>query len=478
MKCLFRVMAGFVPALALSFGLAAPLSAATPPPAKPATPAAATPAAPNPAATRAAASDELDGVAATVNDEVILRSDVEEQLGFALQGAQTQPSPAELDSLRRRVLDKMIEEKLIVGEAKRLGITVPDADINRQVEGAIADVKKRLGGEEAYAAQLKRENLSEARLRDKYREDMRRQMLGRKLLERQFPKTKVSQTEAEAYFASHRDKFPRLPGQIRMSVIQIPPAADSAADVAGKTRAAALRKRITAGEKFAKVAEAESDDEGSARSGGDLGFFTHGSMEKSVEEAAFSLKLNEVSQPVRSAYGWHLVQPMERDTVRMANGKDSLDTQGKPVEEVHARHILIRVQPTPADVERTRQLSQRVRDEAAKGTNFATLVRRYSKYDGPANEEGDVGFVSLGSLQPNIRAGLDTLQVGEVSGLLENQAGFNIFKITDRKPEREYQLEEIKNELPDAVGQIQLQEKYEEWLKGLRAKAQIRINGS
>ena len=94
-----------------------------------------------------------------------------------------------------------------------------------------------------------------------------------------------------------------------------------------------------------------------------------------------------------------------------------------------------------------------MRDEAAKGTDFATLVRRYSKYDGPAQSDGDVGFVSLGSLQPQIRAGLDSLETGQVSEVLVNQAGFNIFKVTDRKPEREYSLEEIREELPDAVAQ-------------------------
>ena len=70
---------------------------------------------------------------------------------------------------------------------------------------------------------------------------------------------------------------------------------------------------------------------------------------------------------------------------------------------------------------------------------------------------------------------LDTLEVGQASDVLENQAGFNIFKLTDRKPERPYTQDEIKDELPGAVGQIKERERFDEWIKGLRGKAHIEI---
>jgi len=167
------------------------------------------------------------------------------------------------------------------------------------------------------------------------------------------------------------------------------------------------------------------------------------------------------------------VQALERDTLKAANGKDSLDAQGKPIPEAHARHILIRVTPNDSDIARSRALAERVRDEAVKGTSFTTLVHRYSHYDGPATPDGDVGFVSLGNLQDQIREGLDSLEVGQVSEVLTNQSGFNIFKVTDRHPERDYTVDEIRQDLPDAVAQVQFREKYEAWLKTLRAKAQI-----
>lgn len=463
-------------ALAACTAIAAP---AKPAASKPSTPApAATPATSKPRATPippqpAADDDALDAIAAMVNDEAVLASDVEEQLYLYLQRSNARPSEDQIDTLRRQVLDQLIDEKLLLSEAKRQGITAPDAEVNRQIDQAISEAKERLGGEEAYREQLRRENTTETQLREKYKSELQRQIMVRRLVERQFPRKPIPPAEAEAYFTAHHDKFPKVPAEVRVSVIQIPPQPDSAALVAGKAKIAAARKRILGGEKFAKVAAEISDDPASKDAGGDLGYFGRGKMEPSFEEVAFTQPLNKLSEPIRSPYGWHLIETLERDTLKNAAGKDSLGADGKPEVEVHARHIVVRVTPNEADVLKAKALAERVRDEARKGTSYALLVSRYSKYDGPASPEGDVGFVSVSSLQPSIREGLDSLEVGQVSDVLPNQAGFNIFKVTDRRPEREYTLEEVKDDLPDAVAQVQFREKYETWLKQLRTKAQI-----
>jgi peptidyl-prolyl cis-trans isomerase SurA len=425
-----------------------------------------------------ASAQRLDGIAAVVNDEVVLESDVEEQLYLFLARAQAQPESSAVDTLRRQILDQLIDEKLIVAEAKRQGVTVSDADVNKQVEEAIREAKGRMGGAEGFKAQLERENLTEERLREKYRGEVRRQMLAQKLVQKQIARKPVSQVEAEAYFKSHPDKFPKMPAEVRVSVIQIPATAEPAAEAKSKAKALELRKRLAGGEKFAKVAAEASDDPGSARSGGDLGVFTRGQMDPGFEAAAFAQRIGELSQPVRSAVGWHIIEVLERDTLKTVARGDSLDREGRPVVEIHARHVLARVEMTEADVERASKLAEQVRREALKTPDFTQLVKRYSKYQGPQTPDGDLGFLSLGTLQPNIRAGLESLRVGGVSEVLVNRGGFNVFKVTDRKPERAYSLEEIKDELPQAVAQIQFREKYEAWLKGLRTKAHIEIRKS
>jgi peptidyl-prolyl cis-trans isomerase SurA len=425
-----------------------------------------------------ASAQRLDGIAAVVNDEVVLESDVEEQLYLILMRAQAPPESSTVDTLRRQILEQLIDERLIVAEARRQGVTVSDAEVNKQVEEAVGEARERMGGPDGFRAQLAREHLTEERLREKYRGELRRQMLAQKLVQKQIARKPVSQAEAEAFFKTHPDKFPKVPAEVRVSVIQIPAQAESAAERRAYARALELRRRILAGEKFAKVAGESSDDPGSARAGGDLGFFGRGEMDPAFEAAAFSQPMGEIGPPVRSAVGWHVIEVLDRDTVRTAARRDSLDREGRPVVEVHARHVLVRVEMTEADVERASKLAERVRAEALKNPDFAALVRRYSRYQGPQGEDGDLGFLSLGTLQPNIRAGLDSLEVGGVSEVLVNRGGFNVFKVTGRKPERAYTLAEIKDELPQAVAQIQFREKYEAWLKGLRSKAHIEIRKS
>ena len=460
---------------ALLIGAASGALAQTKPATKPATTPATTPARP-PAAAPKSSAETLDGIAAVVNDDVILVSDVEEQLFLFLQQANARPDSSEIDTLRRQVLDQLINEKLVVAEAKKQGITVTDAELNRDVDAALDDARRRFPNEAAFQEQLRKENMTEDRLKEKYRADLRRRGMMQKLVQKQIPHKPVTAAEAEAYFKANTAKFPKVPAECRLSVIQIPVEADSATTAAARAKAVAARKRILAGEKFAKVAAEVSDDPNSARSGGDLGFFTRGTMEPALEAAAFGIKIGQLSDVVRTPYGWHVLETLERDTVKTIAGRDSVDRDGRPVLEAHVRHILIKVPIGDDDVQRASDVANKVYQEAMKGEDFPLLVKRYSHYEGPATAEGDLGFVSLGSLQPAIRAGVEPLGIGEVSKPLPNNVGFNIFKVTDRKDERAYTLDEVKDELPSVVSEMKFRDRYDEWVKSLRAKASVQIH--
>jgi peptidyl-prolyl cis-trans isomerase SurA len=430
------------------------------------------------AAPPSSVAQRLDGIAAVVNDEVVLQSDVEEQLYLFLMRSQSQPDSAAIDTLRREILDQLIDEKLIVSEAERQGLTVSQQEVDAQVDKALSDAKQRLGSEAAFKEQLQRENLSEAQLRTKYEREVRRQMMAQRLVQRQVPQEKVSAAEAEAFFKSHPDKFPKVPSELRLAVIQIPVEPDSATSRTARQRALAAKKRIDGGEKFAKVAQEVSEDPGSARAGGDLGFFGRQQMDPAFEQACFTLPPGKVSDPIETPFGWHIIEVIERDTLKNAASADSIDGTGQRAVDVHARHVLIRVQLDDADAGRAQALAKSVRERAARGEDFAALVAKYSKFQGPASAGGDLGFVSMGAVQPQIRAGLEGVPVGSVSEVLPNQAGFNIFKVLDKRGERPYTLEEIKDDLPQVVSQIRNRERYEAWVKSLRDKSHIEVRSS
>jgi peptidyl-prolyl cis-trans isomerase SurA len=395
-----------------------------------------------------------------VNDEAILSSEVEEQLYLFLAQARGQmPDSLQVAELRKKIIDKLIDEKLIVGEAKRQNITVPEADIQKNVDAAIADAKQRVGSADAYQAELSRMGMTEADLRKRYHEEAERELLAEHFLRRQLgSKADVTPAEAATYFNEHPQEFPKRPAGIDAQLIQLPIEADSAQFVAARKKANDALARIGKGEPFSRIAQELSDDTGTKQSGGDLGWFKPGTLDSVFEQAAFKLAVGTVSAPVRTSYGIHLIKVEEAD---------------KAKGEIHARHILFAVRPTKADVDRTERRILEIRAQAVKGVDFGTLARRYSKFSGPSTPEGKLGLVPMTAFSADFRAALDTLEIGEVSAPLLNPQGYHLFKVLDREPERAYKIDEIKDQLPELVRQARLKTSYETFVADLRKKAHI-----
>ena len=407
------------------------------------------------------AEERIDAIVAVVEGEPIFESEVEEQLYLFLLQSGAQPDPAMADTLRTEILERLIDEKLIVQEAERRNVTIPDADLDAQVSAALSDAKQRLGGEAGYQAELAREGITEEQLRERYRGEIRRQALANQLLRMQLDMdAEVSEAEAVAYFNEHRDEFPTKPAEYRLALIQVPVTPDSSSTQAAQGRINSALERVRGGESFARVAQEVSEDPGTRQAGGDLGFFGRGVLDPNFEAAAFALGPGEVSDVVQTQFGYHIIRVEEVDTVKG---------------EVHARHILVRVALTPEDEKRAIARAEDIHAKAIGGEDFAILVSRYSAYGGAAGGGGDLGFLPATEFSPEIRAVLDTLRIGGVSPVMPSPQGLVIFKMLDKRTEQPYELEEIRAQLPEFVKRIRLQEQYEEWVSTLRAKANIEM---
>jgi peptidyl-prolyl cis-trans isomerase SurA len=398
------------------------------------------PASPAPAVVPPSATGErIDGVAAVVDNDVVLQSEVDEQLYLFLAQNAGRPDSAQVQQLRKDILDKLIDDRIIVGEAKRQNMTASTTEIEKSVADALADTKKRLGSDDAFKAELDREGLTEEQLKQRYRDEVSKQLLASALLRKQLGKVEITPAEAEKYFNENMAKFPRRPAAIKVQVIQIPIEPDTLEKAAVRKRAADALARIRKGEPFSRLAQALSEDPGTAQSGGDLGWFKRGSLDS-------------------TPFGYHLIKVEETDP---AKG------------EIHARHILFRVSPSEADAERAKKKIEDIRLQAVKGVDFGTLARRYSKYKGPAASDGDLGFLPLNVFSNDFRAALDTLELGEITPPLLNPQGYHLFKVNDRQPERAYQVAEIKDDLPELVRQQKLKEQYDTFIADLRKKAHV-----
>lgn len=147
--------------------------------------------------------------------------------------------------------------------------------------------------------------------------------------------TKVDDATLREYYEAHKADYERVRARhilVRMqgSPVPVRPGEEDLTDEQALARAKELRARILAGEDFAKVAKAESDDTGSASKGGELGWFGHGQMVPSFEEAAFQLETGKLGEPVKSQFGYHIIQVEEHEFQGLDQVKDGIEKKLHP----------------------------------------------------------------------------------------------------------------------------------------------------
>lgn len=251
---------------------------------------------------------DMRGKVAIVNGVAIPEKDFNRSLTqaqhrFAQSGKKLEGN--QLENVKSNILETLIDRELLYQESEKEGIKVKEGDINKQIEG----LKKQFPEKGAFEKALKSVDLTEDELRDQ----IKQQLAVRELIDKKIaPKIKIGDKEVKAFYDTHPDIFKR-PEEVRASHILIK--VDSQApkkDVAvAKKKIEAAQKRLKNGEDFAKVAKDVSEGP-SAKRGGDLGYFRRGQMVKPFEDAAFAMKTGQVSDIVRTRFGFHIIKVTDK----------------------------------------------------------------------------------------------------------------------------------------------------------------------
>ncbi len=291
--CVFLLAAAVAPAACRK--TPAPAATSTASAATPGTPAAAaTPAPPKPMPA------QLPDVLAKVNGEDVKKSDFD-MLVRDMELGQG-PIPAERrDEILRGTLDRLITYTLLSQEAKSRKVVATDSE----VEERLKQMQQQFPNEEAFKKALADRNMTIERLRS----DTRNDLVISKMMDAEVSTTPgASDAEAKEFYEKNPDKF-KQPEQVRAShiLIRVDENADAAAKQKALAKIQALLKRAKAGEDFAALAKANSQD-GSAAQGGDLSYFGRGQMVPAFDEAAFKLKPGEISDVVTTQFGYHIIK--------------------------------------------------------------------------------------------------------------------------------------------------------------------------
>ncbi|MDE3155623.1 MAG: peptidylprolyl isomerase [Acidobacteriota bacterium] len=246
--------------------------------------------------------EQLPAIVARVNGDAISRDEFESAV-HSLEARNGAPVPADRrDEILRGVLDQLVSYHLLEQEAAAQKVTIPDTELNSR----LAQIRQQFPDQAAFDKALASQGTSEQKLKD----TIRQSLMVTKVLEDEIgPKVNVTDKDVQTFYDANKEKF--VQGEaVRASHILITVAKDAtpAQKAAAKAKAEALLKQIKGGADFATLAKANSQDPGSAQKGGDLGFFEKGEMVPAFEQAAFALKVGEVSGIVESPFGFHIIK--------------------------------------------------------------------------------------------------------------------------------------------------------------------------
>jgi peptidyl-prolyl cis-trans isomerase C len=234
----------------------------------------------------------------------------------------------------RQILDNLIERELLLQEAKTLKMTVPP----QQLETEMQQLIERFPSKEAFDEALKTQNVTlEVVKKDVESQILRRQLMKQEVLD----KVSVDHNEYQTFYEKNKDKYVEEEQvRARHILIKVAQGASPADEAAFKKRADEALRRVKKEEDFAKLAREFSED-GSKDNGGDLGFFTRGQMVKEFEEVAFALQPGQVSDLVRTQFGYHIIKVEER---RPAKALSFTEAQEQVKEDVRREHTFARYQ--------------------------------------------------------------------------------------------------------------------------------------
>lgn len=404
-----------------------------------------------------AAVQELDSIAAVVNDDVITRTELDQRLHSVeqqLEQRNTRLPPDEI--LRRQVLERMIVERLELQEADRSGIRVDDETVTRVVAQLAGENKLTLP---QFKQVLEREGMDFGRFRDNIRDQVKISRLRQREVEKHVNVTQQEIDNQLANMAKRGDSGREY--HLGHILIAVPEAASPEQIRKAGEHADAVLQRLRNGADFAQTAVAESDGQ-HALQGGDLGWRRGSQLPTAVADLAHKMQPGDVSPPLRSASGFHLFKLLgERDSEQHI------------VKQTLARHILIRPNQLLSDSQ-ARQRLERLRQRIQHGEDFAKLAAAQSDDKTSAADGGSLGWVSPGEMVPEFEQVLNGLKPGEVSEPFRTQYGWHIVQVMARRSHDE--TEAVKrNRAREAVRQRKTDEALESWLRQLRDQAYVDV---
>ena len=403
----------------------------------------------------------VDYIVAVVNSEPITNNEVQ-NLKLRLE-KQLQPGTATPNAqmLTQQALDQLINEKAQLQQARDNGIRIDDTEVD-QTELNIAR-QNQVSKEELYK-RVVLEGLSVSA----FREQLRNQLMISRLREREVDnRARISDTDVEQSIQSQQAGKPMASNQVDINLatilIAVPEnsSEQEAADL--KIKAQQIVQRAKRGESFAALAQAFSQALDKGANGGEMGLRPADRYPTLFIDSTQNLNKGEVSDPVRSGAGFHILKVLDKKQSEMSSTL---------IVQTRARHILLRTGSELSEAAaRNRLVTYKQRVQA--GTDFADLARQFSQ-DGSAAAGGDLGWASPGQFVPEFEEVLTSLRPGQISDPLISRFGAHLIQVMERR-EVPLSVREQREMVRTQLREKKIEELYAAWVEELRGRAYVEL---
>ena len=402
---------------------------------------------------RAAQVIEADRIIAVVNDEVITLNELKARIAaverqLRQQGTQMPPR----DVLEKHILERLIVDRVQIQFARETGLRIDDAQLD-QTLARIADGNRMDLAQ--FRASLEQDGIPWA----KFREDIRNEIIVSRIREREVDsKIVVSEGEIDNFLesagAAGSEEY-----NLGHILLRVPEQAKPEQLVRLKARAEDIISQLRGGADFAQLAASYSDAP-DGLSGGMMGWRPLERLPSLFAEVVPKLKPGEVSDAVRSPAGYHILKLIDRRGGAI---------KAQPVEQTHARHILIKTSELVSESEAKRRLVG-LKERITHGAEFAELARLHSN-DLSAAKGGDLGWLSPGDTVPEFERAMNSLKPGEVGEPVKSPFGWHLIQVIERRMDTS--KERVRQSARLALRERKADEAYQDWLRQMRDRAYV-----
>lgn len=412
---------------------------------------------PNPAYAKAEI-NKIDRIVAVVDQNVITEQELTDRIKTVKAQLEKQGTPLPPDNiLEKQILERLISDSLQLQFAAQTGLKVDNAQLDKTIE-RIAEQNKL--SVEDFRLALEKDGVNY----QKFREDIRTEVLLARLREREV-ESRTNVTDAEIdHFLTSQAASGGDQGEYEISHILIRTPEDSSPEALQKLKAKAndAIKKLQSGVSFAEVS-ASASDAPNALEGGALGWKTAAEIPALFADALKTMQPNEVSQPLRSPNGFHIL--------KLTNKRGG--TASLIIEQTHVRHILIKLNEVLSEADGKRKLEGIKERLDNKGVKFEEMARQYSE-DGSANNGGDLGWVNPGDTVPQFEKAMNELKPNQISEPIRTPFGWHIIQVLERR-QQDMSKEAARLKARQEIRSRKAEEAYQDWLRELRDRAYVEL---